>query len=54
MNFGHVVNELSSIDARLRPFLAQKCSRRGINDLYLGLPADEALRRVAWVEPPQR
>jgi CubicO group peptidase (beta-lactamase class C family) len=54
MNFGHVVNELiERIDGRdCGRFLAEEVSAPlGAGDLYLGLPADEALEeRVAWVE----
>jgi CubicO group peptidase (beta-lactamase class C family) len=58
MNFGHVVNELiERIDGRdCGQFLSQEVfAPLGLHDLYLGLPADEALEaRVAWVENPQQ
>jgi CubicO group peptidase (beta-lactamase class C family) len=58
MNFGHVVNELiERIDGRdCGRFLAEEVfSPLGIRDLYLGLPAEEALEeRVAWVENAQQ
>ncbi len=54
INFGHAVNELiDRIDGRdCGRFLAEEVFKPlGLKDIYLGLPADEALEaRVAWVE----
>lgn len=59
LNFGWVLNELCiRTDAQgrdLGQFLREEaCRPLGIEDLYVGLPDDEALEaRVAWVEEPE-